>query len=353
MKIAILNDTHCGIRNSSDIFIDNAEKFYKKIFFPECAKRGVKQILHLGDYYDHRKYVNFKALNCNRKFFLDVIREKGMRMDIIPGNHDVYYKNTNDLNSLKECLGHYMNEIHIIMEPKVMEYGSLNIGLIPWICSDNFEKSMNFIADCKSDWVGAHLELNGFEMMRGIQNTQGMDHKLFKKFEMVLSGHYHVASQRDNIKYLGAQMEFFWNDAGDKKYFHVLDTETREIERIHNPYTLFEKIVYNDGEIDYNRYDITNLDNKFVKIVVLNKNNSFVFDSFVDRIQNRDIYELKIAENFNEFIGANVEDDGLRLEDTADLVDDYIDGVSTDLDKDRIKIEMRELMKEAQSMEIA
>ena len=95
------------------------------------------------------------------------------------------------------------------------------------------------------------------------------------------------------------------------------------------------------------------MDNKFVKIVVLNKNNSFVFDSFVDRIQNRDIYELKIAENFNEFIGANVEDDGLRLEDTADLVDDYIDGVSTDLDKDRIKIEMRELMKEAQSMEIA
>ena len=60
-------------------------------------------------------------------------------------------------------------------------------------------------------------------MMRGIQNTHGMDHKLFKKFEMVLSGHYHVASQKDNIKYLGSQMEFFWNGAGDKKYFHVLD----------------------------------------------------------------------------------------------------------------------------------
>ena len=53
MKIAILNDTHCGIRNSSEIFLANAEDFYSKIFFPECDKRDIKQILHLGDYYDH------------------------------------------------------------------------------------------------------------------------------------------------------------------------------------------------------------------------------------------------------------------------------------------------------------
>lgn len=352
MKLAILNDTHCGIRNSSDIFTENAGKFYKEIFFPECEKRGVKQILHLGDYYDHRRYVNFKALNYNRKQFLDPIREKGMTMDIIPGNHDTYFKNTNELNSLKECLGHYMNEINIVMEPTIMQYGSLQMGLLPWICQDNYEKSMNFITECKADWLAAHLELNGFEMMRGIQNTHGMDHKLFKKFEMVLSGHYHVASQRDNIRYLGSQMEFFWSDAGDKKYFHILDTEDRTIEKIHNPNTLFKKIVYNDKEIDYNRYDVTQLDNKFVKVVVLNKNNSFTFDRFIDRVQGRDIYELKIAENFNEFIGENVEDEGLRVEDTVDLVDDYIDGVNTDLDKSRIKIEMRELMKEAQSLEL-
>ena len=63
MKLAILNDTHCGIRNSSEIFLNNAADFYDNIFFPECEKRGVKHILHLGDYYDHRKFVNFKALN--------------------------------------------------------------------------------------------------------------------------------------------------------------------------------------------------------------------------------------------------------------------------------------------------
>ena len=352
MKIAILNDTHCGIRNSSEIFLNNAERFYNDVFFPECEKHGIKQIVHLGDYYDHRKFVNFKALNHNRRIFLDQIRKRGMSMDIKPGNHDTFYKNTNDLNSLKECLGHYMNEVHIIMEPTVMQYDSLKLGLLPWICQDNYDLCMNFIRDCRADWIGSHLELNGFEVMRGLTNKHGMDPKLFSRFEMVLSGHYHCSSKKDNIWYLGSQMEFFWSDAHDAKYFHILDTETREMTKIRNPHTLFEKILYNDEEIDYNNYN-KDLTNKFVKVIVVNKTDPFIFDRFIDNIQNQKIYELKIAENFNEFIGANVEDENMSFEDTAEIVDTYIDAVDTDLDKNKIKVEMRQLMTEAQALEIA
>ena len=352
MKIAILNDTHCGIRNSSEIFLNNAEEFYNNVFFPECEKHGIKQIVHLGDYYDHRKFVNFKALNHNRRVFLDQLRKRGMSMDIILGNHDVYYKNTNELNSLKECLGHYMNEVHIITEPTIMQYDSLKMGLVPWICQDNYELCMNFIRDCKADWIGSHLELNGFEVMRGLTNKHGMDPKLFSRFEMVLSGHYHCSSKKDNIWYLGSQMEFFWSDAHDPKYFHILDTETREMTKIRNPHTLFEKILYNDEEMDYNNYN-KDLTNKFVKVVVVNKTDPFIFDRFIDNIQNQKIYELKIAENFNEFIGANVEDENMSFEDTAEIVDTYIDAVETDLDKNKIKVEMRQLMTEAQALEIS
>ena len=350
--MAILTDTHCGIRNSSEVFLDNAEDFYTNIFFPECEKRGVKQILHLGDYYDHRKFVNFKALNQNRRVFLDQLRKNNMTMDIIPGNHDTYYKNTNELNALKECLGHYMNEIHIVMEPTVMQYGSLSIALLPWICADNYDQSMNFIRDCKADWLGAHLELANFEIGRGILAPHGMDPKIFQKFEQVLSGHYHTASRKDNIWYLGNPMEFFWSDAHDPKFFHILDTETRQIEKIRNTYTLFEKIVYNDKEMDYNNYN-KNLSKKFVKVVVSEKTDPFTFDRFIDNIQNQDIYELKIAENFNEFMGANVDDEEVNFEDTTEIVDSYIEAVDTDLDKDKIKVQMRELMTEAQALEIA
>ena len=62
---------------------------------------------------------------------------------------------------------------------------------------------------------------------------------------------------------------------------------------------------------------------------------------------------MKIAENFSEFIGSNVNDEGLQVDDTPKLMDDYIDGVETDLDKQRIKIKMRELMTQAQALEVA
>ena len=348
-----MNDTHCGIRNSAEIFLNNAADFYNNVFFPECKKQGVQQIVHLGDYYDHRKFVNFKALNHNRKVFLEPMRQAGMRMDIIPGNHDTYYNNTNDLNSLKELLGYYMNEVHIIMEPTVMEYGSLKMAMIPWINPENYESTLKFIKECKADWCGAHLELTGFDMMKGVKNTHGMDHKLFEKFELVLTGHFHVGSRRDNVWYLGSQMEFFWSDAHDPKYFHIVDTETREIQRIHNPYTLFEKIVYNDEEMDYNTYDLSHMDKKFIKVVVVNKKDTFLFDRFIDRIQSHNIHELKIAENFNEFLGENVEDEEIKFDDTEAIVNTYIDAVDTDLDKDKIKNQVRELMVEAQALEIA
>ena len=201
MKIAIITDTHCGVRNSSEIFLNNAAEFYDTIFFPYCLKNNIKHVLHLGDYYDNRKIVNFKALNHNRKHFLTPLRENGMTMDIIPGNHDTYFKNTNDLNSLKECLGHYMNEIHIVMEPKVMKYDSLNVALVPWINSENYNKSFNFIENCEADWLGGHLELDGFPIGGGIVHKGGINHKFFKRFEKVLTGHFHTTSEKDNIHY--------------------------------------------------------------------------------------------------------------------------------------------------------
>ena len=353
MKVAIINDTHAGIRNSSDIFLDNAEKFYNDVFFPYLLGNGINHVLHLGDYYDNRKFINFRALHRNRKMFLAKLRDHGITMDIICGNHDTFYKNTNDLNSLKELLGHYMNEVNIILDPSIIQYGNLSIGVVPWISPENEEKSFEFIKKAKCDILAGHFEIEGFEVFRGQLAPHGVNRSIFKKYEMVLSGHYHHKSSQGNIHYLGTQLEFFWNDAHDPKYFHILDTETRELTPIQNPNTLFYKIVYDDTKEDYLHYDLSGIENKFVKVVVINKSDTFTFDRFIDRIQNRDIYELKIAENFNEFLGENVEDEDISVEDTNDLLYTYIDAVETDLDKDRIKKQVSDLMTEAQALEVA
>ena len=329
------------------------ERFYSEVFFPYLLKNNITQIIHLGDYYDNRKTINFKALEHNRKIFLEKLREYGITMDIIPGNHDCYFKNTNDLNSLKELQGHYMNEVNIIEEPTDMQYGSLTIALIPWINSENEKSTLDFIKNSKATHVGAHLELTGFEMDRGLVCKDGMSTEHFEKFEMVMTGHFHTKSRKDNIHYLGAQMEFYWNDCGDKKHFHILDTETKELTAVHNPITIYEKIYYDHEKMSNWKFkDMRHLDKKFVKVIVVNKGNALEFEKFIDRIQQQKIHELKIAEDFRDFLGENVGDENLTVNDTQTLVYDYIDNVSTDLDKDRIKNEIFALMTEAQTMEI-
>ena len=323
------------------------------MFFPYLNENNIKHIVHLGDYYEHRRFINFKALNSNRKVFLERLREDKITMDIIPGNHDTYYKNTNELNSLKELLGHYMNEVNIVHQAKVLDYDGLKFALVPWICQDNEEDTNEFLVNCKADVVAGHFELNGFDMLRGVPCTHGMSADNLRRFELVLSGHYHCKSNQGNIHYLGSQMEFFWNDAHDDKFFHVFDTETRELTPVRNPLTLFHRIRYDDEKEDYNEMDLSILDKRFVKVVVINKTDGFMFDRFIDRIQQRDIYDLKIQEDFNEFTGASVSDEGLEVEDTSTLLSQYIDNVETILDKERIKREMNDLMLEAQTLEVS
>jgi|TARA_B110000908_G_C10267733_1_gene466230 hypothetical protein len=273
-------------------------------------------------------------------------------MDIIPGNHDVYYKNTNELNALKELQGHYMNEVNLVMEPTVMDYDGLKVALVPWINAENEEASLKFLKSTKATIVGAHLELQGFDMMRGMPCMHGMSADHFKRFELVMTGHFHAKSSVGNIHYLGAQMEFFWNDAHDPKHFHILDTETRELTAIKNPITLHEKIYYDAEKMSNQQFkDMRYLDNKFVKIIVVNKGDPIEFEKFVDKVQSQKIHDLKIAEDFKEFLGSNV-DDTISVDDTETLVYDYIDNVNTDLDKDRIKQEMSSLMIEAQTLEV-
>ena len=352
MKVAILNDTHCGVRNSSDIFLQYQERFYEEVFFPYLHKHGIKNILHLGDYYEHRKFVNFKALNANRKHFLEPMRDAGITMDIIPGNHDVYFKNTNELCSLKELLGYFTSNVNIIMEPTVLDYDGLGVAVIPWINNSNYEKYTKWAMQCKAPILGAHLELKGFDMMAGMPNPHGMSADVFSRFEQVLSGHFHTKSHKDNVHYLGSQMEFTWADVDDPKYFHILDTETREIEAVRNPITMFKKIVYDDNKIDYNDVDVSEYEKHFLKLIVINKNDLYMFDKFVDKLNSIETYELKIAESFEEYLGESVEDEKISVEDTTHLLASYVDAVEPALDKDHIKVELRKLYTEAQNLEI-
>lgn len=349
-KILLLNDTHCGARNSSDIFIEYQRKFYEEIFFPYALENGITRIIHLGDYYEHRKFINFKALQSNIDHFLDKLREYGMTMDIIPGNHDVYYKNTNDLCSLLPLMDGYSDVVNIHMDPVELDFDGHKIALIPWINAENYKQIMRFVKESDAPTCMGHFEFVGFMLYPGTTAQVGMDPKYFDKFDLVLSGHYHTKSQSGNVTYLGAQMEFTWGDVDDPKYFHVYDTETGGIEAIQNPLTLYQKVVYDDDAFVYRDFDFSIFDHKFNKVLVETKRDPYLFDKFIDEIQKRPIHDLKISENFEEFLGENVEEE-VEFEDTIDLLSKYVDAVDTQLDSDTLKARLRNLYTEAQAME--
>ena len=351
MKLAIITDTHFGARNDNLNFNEYFFKFYDNVFFPTLEERGITTCVHMGDVVDRRKYISYRIANDFRERFVNRFKEMDIDLHIIIGNHDTYYKNTSEVNSMEELVG--SDRFKIYTGPEVVEFDNTPILFIPWINSNNYEASMDALDTANADIVMGHLEVNGFEMHKGHMAEGKQEKKLFRRFETVFSGHFHHKSDDGQIFYLGTPYEIFWNDYDDPKGFHIFDTDTRELERIVNPYTLFEKIYYDDTTEDYKKHDVSKYKEKYVKLIVVNKKDLYQFDLFTDRLLKADAYEVKIIEDFSELDANNVSDDIVEnTEDTMTLLEKYIDDLDVTLDKKRLKNTMKSLYNEAQDLEL-
>ena len=353
MKVAIITDTHFGARNDNDNFNEYFYQFYEGIFFPYLQTHNIKTVLHLGDLMDRRKYVSYKTAKDFRERFILPLKHLKVDFHCLVGNHDIYFKNTNDVNSLQELIGQTSNKFHLYADATEVNIGGLDILFMPWINQQNYIYSMGMIDETKAKVCMGHLEIKGFQMHKGQINDHGYDKELFKKFHTVFSGHFHHKSDDGQIYYLGNPYEIYWNDYNDKKGFHIFDTETLELERIVNPFRLHEKIYYDDSQEDYDKHDVKKYLKKYVKVIVVNKKDLYKFDMFMERLLKANAHEVKIVENFTDAGADNVSDDIVKYaEDTTTLLDKYIDELEIDLDKDRLKNTMRGLYNEAQDLEI-
>jgi DNA repair exonuclease SbcCD nuclease subunit len=351
-KVALVTDTHFGARSDSITFDNFFRKFYEETFFPELDKRGIDTIFHLGDCFDRRKYINFNTLSSCRDYFFDQAKKRGIKVVMIVGNHDTFFKNTNDVNSPHLLLQDYDN-IVAYSSPIDYNVGGLSILLMPWICTDNYNECMEAMKVTKSQVMFGHFEIAGFQMYKGHENDEGFDPKIFEKFDLVCSGHFHHRSSNGNINYLGNPYELTWADFEDPRGFHIFDTSTRELEFIQNPFTIFSKIYYDDEKIDSMAIDVSQYANQHIKLIVVNKKDFYKYDQFVERLYKINPLELKIIEDLSEFESEALGDGDIDLEDTITLLSQYVDNLDTDADKDRIKNLMKTLYVEAQDFEEA
>jgi DNA repair exonuclease SbcCD nuclease subunit len=313
MKAVILNDTHFGYKADSPLVLEYFLSFFENELFPYIKKNNIKTIFHLGDIFDRRKYINFKTLSEVRTRFFEPLENMGIKCIAICGNHDTYYRNNNSINSLKELVSQYTNW-EVYSEPTEINLSSACVALVPWINPENEEKSAEFIANTTCSLLFGHLELFGFQSMRGVFVEQGYDSKHFDKFEYVLSGHYHVKSSRDNIHYLGTQYQMAFSDVWEPKGFHVFDFKDRTLSFVENPKKLFYTLDYNEDEPE--KVDYSVFKDCYLKIFVKKRTKTTAFEKYIDKFYEAGVAELAITEEIStnpELVAVDVHKDTLQL----------------------------------------
>lgn len=339
-RIAILGDTHWGTRNDLSIFYEHFDQFFSK-FVDELVQNNIQVVFQLGDLFDRRKYINFRTLESSKRTFFDRLNRAGITLHTLVGNHDLFFRESVNINSSSLVLGEYDNVV-VYQEPVTIKIGNTKIDIIPWICRDNEKQITEFIKKSDSDLCFGHFEIAGFSMYKGMESHDGLSLNMFEKYELVCSGHYHTRSRQHNIQYVGTPYEMTWQDYNDPKGYHIFDTETRELEFIENTNRIFHRIEYTGEDMDGE----LNVKGCFVKVVVVNKPNIYKFEQFMNNLYNMGCYEIKVVEDLSEFSEGSIDDD-INLEDTLDVLSNYIDSIDTEADKENIKTFMKTLYIEA------
>jgi DNA repair exonuclease SbcCD nuclease subunit len=348
MKVAIITDQHFGARKGSKYLHDYFEKFYNDVFFPYLEENKITTVVDMGDTFDNRRNIDLWSLEWAKEKYFNKLRDLGIKVHTIVGNHTAYYKDTNSINSVDLLLNEYENVI-VYSEPTEIKLGKLKVLLLPWINSENYENTKNSIQKSTSKVVMGHLELNGFRATRGHMMEDGMDVDMFDKFERVYSGHFHTRSTNGKIFYLGNPYEMFWNDVNDTRGFTIFDTQTLEHTPIDNPHRLFYNIYYDDT--NYKLFNGTDYQDKIVKVIVKKKTNQKQFEKFIDKLYSASVrvHELKIVENFN--IQDDEDFEVTETENTISILNRYIDEAEFDCDKSIIKGILQKIYAEACEVE--
>ena len=345
MKIAIITDQHFGCRKNSKLFHDYFLKFYNDVFFPALEEEGIDTVIDMGDTFDSRKGIDFAALTWAKENYFDRLKDMGITVHTIVGNHTAYYKNTNEINAVDLLLREYDN-VHVYSETTSILVDNLSILLVPWINNENEKQSLGLIKRSSSPVCMRHLELQGYKVNDYVVMDHGLDDQPFEKFKKVYSGHFHTRSNQDNIYYLGNPYEIYWNDHADTRGFHFFDTETLEHTPINNPYRLFYKIYYEDTP--HQTFDAREYEDKIVKVIVRKKSDLTQFEKFIDKLYSANVAELKIVENF-DFTGWDDKDNDSEVEseDTLSILNRYIEEAEISLDKSIVKKMVDEIYQEA------
>jgi DNA repair exonuclease SbcCD nuclease subunit len=291
----VVGDPHFGKKHFSLALFEN-----QLLIWDEIVKKANElnaRIFCMGDLFDNRLSMDINFFNQFIDKFIGLLKRYDVEFYTILGNHDLYFKSTRDINLVK-YLPNFYKKIYVIDKITHID----NYTLVPWIIDKekDIPKEYNKI-------VMGHFEFKDID--KYVQGS--LDLKTFSKADLVISGHYHNYSKKDNIVYIGTPYQMDWGDYKQKKGYYILDGNNLEF--IENKVSKkFIKLKYNES---FNKpLIISGLEEKDlyfgideIPFDILEKN---IFKFFINEAKTKDyqkvIYELS-KRNLNFEVINNVE----------------------------------------------
>lgn len=324
----IISDTHFGVRNGSHEWLEIMKDYFENFFIPLIKREGKPGdfVMHNGDVFDSRHSLNLLIMNEAMAAFEEIA--KIMPVVIILGNHDIYRKESNDVNSAK--ILKWIPGITVLEEPEVMQVTNNKLLLMPW------RKSVEDEAECvtshEADYLFCHTDVKGLRFNKFTQIEHGLDLKVMKKFKKVYSGHIHYAQSHKNFRMVGSPYHLTRSDMYNEKGIWLIDFETDKETYFKNDRSpnfmriLFEKILEMEVE-DVNAM----FHNNFVDILVHPKwSMNFPFSTFSDELEGYKKLEFIPRTSDLDADGEPISDEDTTLEnfDVISLAERVINGTS-------------------------
>jgi DNA repair exonuclease SbcCD nuclease subunit len=202
-RVACFTDLHFGNKNNSKQHNQDCEDFIDWFI---ANSRDCETCIFLGDFHHHRAGVNVSTLN----YSVNNVRKLSnsfKKVYMIMGNHDLYYREKRELNSLPYA--DLFENVTII--DNVLQQDQ--VALIPWLVGDEWKS----IQKINVKYMFGHFELPHFKMnaMVEMPDHGGLNIEHLSKPEYVFSGHFHKRQQKNNIHYLGSPFPHNFADAWD------------------------------------------------------------------------------------------------------------------------------------------
>ena len=204
-KAAIFTDIHFGLKSNSQLHNDDCLNFVKWAT-AKAREEGCETCFFLGDWHNNRASINIVTLNYSLRA-LEHLNDNFDRVYFIPGNHDLYYRDKRDIQSVEWA--RHLSNIEICNDWVV----SGDVVIAPWLVGDDHKK----IHRLGAKYMFGHFELPGYLMnamvaMPDHGEIRGDD---FNGVEHVFTGHFHKRQTKKNITYIGNAFPHNYADAGD------------------------------------------------------------------------------------------------------------------------------------------